>query len=124
LGFGNAPYRPYYEDGSLIPQIDIPGLDELIPGGAIGEENVLVKRFLATPKFRALYDRTYRMLFERLLESGRAADLVDQMAKVIRPVTEDHGLVKPEQFTTDLERDQTFLTDRIDYLLTLPPVGG
>jgi len=126
LGFGGGQYRPYYEDGSGFPSFvrNIPGFEELVPGGAIGEENILVKRFLETPKFRALYEQTYRDLFDQLLASRRADELLLELAPTIRAATTSRGLLEPTQFDGELDRDRTFLTERAAYLRTLPPVGG
>jgi spore coat protein CotH len=124
LGFGGAPYRPYYEDGSGIPSSvqNLPGLEDLVPGGAIGEPNLLVTRFLETPEFRALYERTYRALYERIMASGRANDLLDQLAGLIEPATTERNLVDPATFQSDLARNLTFIADRIEYLETVAPI--
>ncbi len=125
LGFGGGPYRPYYEDGSGIPSFaqNIPGLEELIPGEAIGEEKILVTRFFANPKFLALYDQTYRDLFDQMLTSGRFVELLNRLATVIRTANEERDLVDQARFDSDVERNRTFIADRIEFLRTLPPVG-
>lgn len=125
LGFGGAPYRPYYEDGSGIPSFaqNLPGIEDLIPGGAIGDPNLLVTRYLETPKFRELYDRTYRQLFEQMLASGRATDLVHELGAVLNPATTERNLVEPARFDSELERNLTFIADRIEYLRTVAPVA-
>jgi spore coat protein CotH len=124
LGFGGAPYRPYYEDGSGIPSFvqNIPGLEELIPGGGIGEPNLLVTRFLETPKFRKLYDTTYRSLFEQLMTSGRVEELLRELATVVAAANGERALVDPATFAGDIERNHTFVADRIAYLETVAPI--
>ncbi|MEX0663251.1 MAG: CotH kinase family protein [Acidimicrobiia bacterium] len=126
LGFGGGPYRPYYEDGSGLGSLagNIPGLEELIPGSALGEPNILVTRFLASPKFRAVYNEAYRELFKSMLKAGRATALLDELGTVIRKANEERNLVDPARFESDLERNHSFIADRVEYLLTLPPVGG
>jgi spore coat protein CotH len=125
LGFGNTPYRPYYEDGSGIPSFarNLPGIENLVPGGGFGEPNLLVTRFLETPKFRELYDRTYRQLFEQMLASGRAAELLRELAAALTHATTERNLVEPARFESDLDRNLTFIADRIAYLETVAPVA-
>ena len=124
LGFVGARYRPYYEDGAGIPaQLrNIPGLEELVPGEGLGEPNLLVTRFLESPKFRSLYDRTYRELFTDLLQSGRAGALLDRLGTVIRTANVDRHLVDPAKFDTDLARNHAFLAGRIAFLETVSPI--
>ena len=124
LGFVGARYRPYYEDGAGIPaQLrNIPGLEELVPGEGLGEPNLLVTRFLESPKFRSLYDRTYRELFTDLLRSGRAGALLDRLGTVIRTANVDRHLVDPAKFDADLARNHAFLAGRIAFLETVSPI--
>jgi spore coat protein CotH len=125
IGFVQATYRPYYEDGSGIPSglQNVPELKELIPGAGIGEENRLVARFLATPKFRKLYDRTYRQLFRQLLASGRADALLDRLGDVIRAANDERALIDPTKFEADLARNHAFLAKRVEFLETVAPSG-
>ncbi len=126
LGFVAAQYRPYYEDGSGIPAEfqKIPGLDELIPGEGIGEKNVLVTRFLASPTFKPMYDAAYRELFAKVFASGRADELIDQLAAVLRSANAERHLVDPNRVDSDIERDHNFVAERIEYLRTVAPIAG
>ncbi|MSO78804.1 MAG: hypothetical protein EXQ79_04275 [Acidimicrobiia bacterium] len=120
---GGSNYRPYYEDGSGIP-IGIPGLEELIPGEAIGEKKLLVDRFFATPQFLALYDAAYRELFKAMLTSGRADELVDEYSKVILAANNKRDLVDPDRFASELKRNHTFIAKRVEFLESIPPVAA
>ena len=127
IGFNGATYKPYYEDGAGIPMgirnLNIPGLKDLVQGEGLGEPNVLVTRFLATTSFRALYDRTYRELFDQILVSGRADDLLVRFGAVIRTANADRPLVDGERFEGDLTRNRKFLVDRLAFLRTVAPTG-
>ncbi len=125
MGFGGSTYKPYYEDGSGIPAgiQNIPGLKDLVQGEGLGEPNILVTRFLATPSFRALYDRTYRKLFDQILVSGHADDLLVRFGEVIRAANAERPLVDPGRFEGDLTRNRRFLVDRTAFLRTVAPTG-
>lgn len=125
MGFSGVRYRPYYEDGSGIPRglQNIPGLKDLVQGAGLGEENILATRFLKSPRFRALYKRTYRELFDKLLVSGRADALLVRLGDVIRTANSERQLIDPARFEADLKRDRQFLVDRIAFLRTVEPTG-
>ncbi|MEX2032546.1 MAG: CotH kinase family protein [Dehalococcoidia bacterium] len=123
---GGVEYRPYYEDGAAIPDfaLDLGGVDELNDGGTgLGEENLLVKRFLATPKFRKLYDQTYRELFDRLLESGRVEALILEVTPPIQAAVAERGLVDASTFDRAAEGKRRFIASRIEYLATHPIIA-
>ena len=120
---GGARYRPYYEDGAALPSFaqDVGGIDELDDGGTgLGEENILMRRFFDTPKFRKLYDETYRKLFERLLRSGRADELARELAAAIQDDAATRNLIPPSAFDGAVAGKHAFIADRIEYLLTHP----
>jgi hypothetical protein len=56
------------------------------------------------------------------MASGRANDLLDQLAGVIEPATTERNLVDPATFRSDLERNLAFIADRIEYLETVAPI--
>ena len=124
---GGAEYKPYYEDGAVIPEIgrDIEGIEELDDGGTgLGEENILMRRFFDTPEFRELYDETYRELFESLLRSGRADEI---MAEIIDSVQDDavaRDLIPPSSLGGAAAGKRAFIEARIEYLLTHPITAG
>ncbi|MBM3670981.1 MAG: hypothetical protein FJW86_02160 [Actinobacteria bacterium] len=120
---GGAQYKPYYEDGAVIPEIgrDIEGIDELNDGGTgLGEENILMRRFFDTPKFLELYNETYRELFERLLRSGRVDELARELTAAIQDEAATRNLVAPSSLEGAAEGKRRFIEERIEYLLTHP----
>jgi spore coat protein CotH len=120
---GGARYQPYYEDGAVIPSFggDIGDIDELNDGGTgLGEENILMRRFFDTPKFRELYDETYRSLFERLLRSGRSDELARELGDAIQGDAVARNLIPPTAFDGAIAGKAAFVADRIEYLLTHP----
>jgi hypothetical protein len=56
------------------------------------------------------------------MASGRANDLLDQLAGLIEPATTERNLVDPATFQSDLARNLTFIADRIEYLETVAPI--
>jgi spore coat protein CotH len=126
LGLVSATYHPYYEDGSGIPSglANLPGFEELVQGEGGGEPNLLATRFLGSPKFRAMYDRAYRGLYERLFISGRIQKLINRYVEVLRPANLKRGFVDPDRFEADVQRDLTFVAERQAYLSGVPPIAG
>ncbi|MEX0663250.1 MAG: CotH kinase family protein [Acidimicrobiia bacterium] len=124
---GGARYRPYYEDGAAIPSfaLDVDAIDELNDGGTgLGEENILMRRFFDTPKFRELYDETYRELFELLLRSGRADELALELGAAIQDDAAARNLVSPSAFDGAAAGKRAFIASRIEYLVTHPIIAG
>jgi spore coat protein CotH len=120
---GGPRYRPYYEDGAVIPEIgqDVENIDELNDGGTgLGEENILMRRFFDTPKYRELYDKTYRELFETLLRSGRADDLMRELSAAIQEEAAARLLIPEGAFDDAAAGKSGFLDSRMEYLLTHP----
>lgn len=124
---GGPTYRPYYEDGAALPDfaMDFGGVDELNDGGeGLGEENILVKRLLATPKYRELYDKTYRELYEQLLASGFAVDLMVDVTRPIQAAVEERGLLPAGAIEGAVKGKQRFLEARMEFLSTHPIITG
>ena len=124
---GGARYRPYYEDGAALPDFaqNLGGVDELDDGGTgLGEENILMRRFFDTPKYRELYDQTYRELFEQLLQSGRTDEILSEVIPPIQAGAAARHLVDPAAFERAVAGKHSFIASRIEYLLTHPIVAS
>jgi spore coat protein CotH len=127
LGFASgATYRPYYEDGSGLGAIAklIPvDLNDLVPGAGLGERNILQERLFESPKYKALYDRTYRALYRQLLASGKADRMIDTYAATFRRANAGRGFVDAARYDASVTSTHKFLRDRMAFLDTVAPVA-
>lgn len=124
---GGARYKPYYEDGAALPDFarDLGGVDEFNDGGTgLGQVNILMKRFFETPKYKRLYDETYRDLFEKLFTSGRAAKLMDKIVPPIQAGAAKRHLVAPDAYENAANGKKQFINDRVAFLETQPIITG
>jgi spore coat protein CotH len=124
---GGPQYRPYYEDGAAIPDFALQAgnVDELNDGGTgLGEENILMRRFFDSPEYKALYDKTYRELFEQLLHSGRADKLMDEITPALQADAEARNLLGAGAYEGAVRGKRSFIASRVKYLLTQAIIKG
>lgn len=84
-----------------------------MPGGEMpGGGNALKERFLASAAFTGVYDDAYRDLYAQLFGSGRAVEILDEIAQTV-PVSD--GL-SAEKLASDVETLRARLQARTDAL--------
>ncbi|MEJ1090254.1 CotH kinase family protein [Microbacterium istanbulense] len=89
-GFGGGDGAPPAGDGGMpgAPGAQEAPTDSTMPtrptgGGPAGRSNILVERFLATDEFAALYAEAQETLQEELVDSGVAADALQEWTQVL-----------------------------------------
>jgi spore coat protein CotH len=89
-GGGGVDFRPAGGDFSVSsPDGERPGRIIREPGNGADSSNILVRRFLAVPEWKALYEQKQAALRTRLYTSGIAAQLLGLWAAIV----DDSGLV-------------------------------
>lgn len=81
-----------------------------MPGGGGG--NALKERFLASEAFTSVYEDAYRDLYRQLFGSGRAVEILDEIARAV-PLSDGLGA---EKLTSEVEILRARLQARADAL--------
>jgi spore coat protein CotH len=89
-------------------------------GGIGGGHNELISRFLASPKFTALYYEKLNLVYELAFESGAVEEKVDQYSDLIYSINEDRKLVDLEAYDQAVENLVNFFNQRKEFLSTQP----
>lgn len=89
-------------------------------GGLRGGSNTLVKRFLATPEFLALYEQELQRLYQELFVSGFLTQRVETYAAMLREANADGALEDPTLLEQSITKTLTFIAQRQAYLAGLP----
>lgn len=97
--------------GGGMPGGGMPG-GEMPGGGMPGGGNALKERFLASAAFTGVYDDAYRDLYSQLFGSGRAVEILDEIAQTV-PVSD--GL-SAEKLASDALTLRARLQTRTDAL--------
>ncbi|NUM80332.1 CotH kinase family protein [bacterium] len=110
---GNASY-----DVSLINSQQGGGPGGRGGGGMGGGQNVLLSRFMANEKFKALYEEKLQEIYEAAFASNAMAEKVDDYSALIHSANEDRSFVDIEAYDAAVESVKTFLRQREEYLKT------
>ncbi|MCD2107067.1 CotH kinase family protein [Rhodococcus erythropolis] len=82
------------------------------PGGPLGTTNSLKKRFLESPAFAELYEKTYWDLFEQMYQSGRSTEILDSLATSI-PTSDE---LTAETLQSSIDQMRTWIVQRTSAL--------
>ncbi|GAB6919584.1 hypothetical protein JCM9803A_00340 [Rhodococcus erythropolis] len=82
------------------------------PGSPLGTTNSLKTRFLESPAFAELYERTYWDLFEQMYQSGRATEILDSLAMSI-PTSDE---LTAETLQSSIDQMRTWIIERTSAL--------
>ncbi|MEZ5152490.1 CotH kinase family protein [Rhodococcus zopfii] len=99
--------------GMPPPEVPTPPQDGGLPGMTMG--NPLKTRFLDSDAFTAVYGSAYWDLFEQMYGSGRAGELLDEIAATV-PVSD--GLTR-ETLQASVDSMRTWIDQRTDALVAL-----
>lgn len=96
----------------------------LMPEGGEFGTNLLGRRFLAAPSFRARYDETYRRLHRDVLVAGLAQGALRRYAATVTGALRGRpSLVDAGAFEALAESNLEFLEQRRDALTAVPPLA-
>ena len=106
LGGGNqsANYDLYYSRNQQTNRM---------PGGG---KNILVQRFFASAKFKALYEEKLIDAYRKIFLSGAVDEQLAKYANLIRSASAGRSLVTLESYNAAVTKDQNFLAQRLEYL--------
>lgn len=112
MGDGNvASYDLYYAGGQAMR----------MPGG--GEQNILVKRFLNSDIFRALYEEKLKKVYEKVFVSGAIDADIEQYASLIQAANVDERYESTTAYNLAVQTVRDFVAQRRAYLQSTQLLG-
>lgn len=101
---GVASYNLYYEG------------QQVRPNGLGGGQNILVKRFLSSAVFRALYEEKLKFVYQEVFVSGAIQADLEHYVKLIESVNQDEKYASAESYEQSVQVVRDFLAQRVAYL--------
>ncbi len=101
---GVASYNLYYEG------------QQVRPNGLGGGQNILVKRFLSSAVFRALYEEKLKFVYQEVFVSGAIQVDLEHYVKLIESVNQDEKYASAESYEQSVQVVRDFLAQRVAYL--------
>lgn len=87
-------------------------------GGMGGGQNALLTRFMASDRFRALYEEKLRLVYQEAFASGAMTGTVEKYSALIHSVNNGRGLVDVTAYDAAVEKVTDFIEQRMEYLKT------
>jgi spore coat protein CotH len=106
---GGGPGQGMPGDGAVPP-----------PGGGFRMGNKLKERFLATPRFKEVYEAAYRQIYQQLYANGGAVRTLTEVAASIRAA----GDVDPAATAAQVTTLRTLIDNRTRSLATNAVIQG
>lgn len=92
-------------------------------GGMGGGQNALLTRFMASDRFRALYEEKLRLVYQEAFVSGAMTGTVKRYSTLIHSVNDERGLVDVTAYDAAVEKVTDFIEQRREYLQTTDLLG-
>ena len=80
------------------------------------QQNILLRRFLAEPSFRALFEQKLRLVYARVFTSGALAARARQYSALVLAANSERQLVDPQAYQAARDNVLSFIQHRGDYL--------
>ncbi|NTU56996.1 MAG: hypothetical protein HGA79_12165 [Anaerolineales bacterium] len=93
------------------------------PGGMGGGENILITRFMASDKFKALYEEKLRLVHQEAFVSGAMTGTVEKYSALVHSVNDERSLVDLTAYDQAVEKVESFINQRMEYLETTELLG-
>lgn len=87
-------------------------------GGMGGGQNALLTRFMASDRFRALYEEKLRLVYQEAFVSGAMTGTLEKYSALIHSVNDERGLVDVTAYDAAVEKVTDFVEQRMEYLKT------
>lgn len=113
---GNTTFDLYFENTGIGRGV--------APGGMGGGENTLITRFMASDKFKTLYEGKLKEVYEKAFVSGAMTETIEKYSSLIRSVNDERDLVEIEAYDRAVEKVTNFILQRMEYLETTDLLGG
>ena len=108
---------------SRAAQYDIYNVSQQGRPGFGGGSNILVKRFMASDKFKALYEAKLQQVYQQAFASGAMTALVEQYAALVRQANQERDLVVWEDYERAAGNVLDFIERRSAYLASTSLLG-
>jgi len=108
---------------SRAAQYDIYNVSQQSRPGFGGGSNILVKRFMASDKFKALYEAKLQQVYQQAFASGAMTALVEQYTALVRQANQERGLVVWEDYERAAANVLDFIERRSAYLASTSLLG-
>jgi spore coat protein CotH len=96
----------------------------MAPGGRGGGENILITRFMASDKFKSLYEEKLRLVYQEAFVSGMMTRTVEKYSALIHSVNDERNLVDITAYGQAVENVLSFISQRMEYLETTELLGS
>lgn len=87
--------------------------------GMGGGQNALLKRFMESETFNALYEAKLKEVYEKVFVSGMMTETVERYSALIHSVNDERSLVDMTAYDQAVEQVLNFISQRIGYLRTI-----
>lgn len=84
--------------------------------GMGGGQNALLKRFMASETFNALYEAKLKEVYEKVFVSSAMTDTIERYSALIHSVNDERSLVDMTAYDQAVERVLSFINQRMEYL--------
>jgi len=111
MAAGGSPTRDSAE-ADIYPSLKTSGGGERMGG----EANLLLRRFMTAPSFKALYEEKVVEVVEKAFASGAITAQMEEIAAVVRAANEERAFVDADAYDQALERVRDFVARRGEYL--------
>jgi spore coat protein CotH len=92
-------------------------------GGMGGSQNALLERFMASDKFKTLYEEKLRLVYQEAFISGAMTGTVERYSALIHSANKERGLVALTAYDQAVEKVLYFINQRMEYLETTELLG-
>ena len=113
-GGGNAAsYDIYYQNTGGGPGM-----------GMRGGSNPLLSRFMASARFKALYEQKLRLVYQKAFAGGAIMEQIGRYTAVVRQANTQRSFVDSSSYEQAVASVQHFVAQRGEYLASTPLLGG
>jgi len=110
-----ASYDLYFKSSSG------PGRDN---GGGRGGSNALLTRFLASSKFKALYEQKLTLVYQKAFLNGAILNQIETYTATVRAANAQRNFVDENAYEQAVANVIDFINQRGNYLASTPLLGG
>jgi spore coat protein CotH len=105
---GNATYDLYFENTGMGRGA--------APGGMGGGENILMTRFMASAKFKVLYEEKLQEIYQKAFVSGAMTKTIEKYSALIHSINDERNLVDITAYDQAVDKALEFVNQRMEYL--------
>lgn len=92
--------------------------------GMRGGSNPLLTRFMASPKFKALFEQQARVIYRKIFASGAIEAQIEAYTRVVRQANASRSLVETSAYDSAVASVKDFVARRAAYLAATPLLSG